>query len=153
MLDAAISLATASGGGAILGLIGNWIASGVEKEKAKFDFALRASKQESESIKEYVKDFKTSEAYKVIRKFKLWGFEYIHEYTKPPKAINPAFASSVLLITWTYCACTLICFLLGDIIVATQNPTAEPTVTTCAWGAWSRQHSNDTISVVTFASV
>jgi len=153
MLDAALSLATASGGGAILGLIGNWIAGSVEKHRMTLESYRQANQQTIDGIRDHAKEFKVSEANKVIRRLKIWGFEWTHEYTKIPKAINPPFASSVLLIAWTYCACTLVCFLLGDIIVATQNPTAEPTVTTWAWGAWSQQHSNDTISVVTFASV
>lgn len=153
MIEHALSLATASGSGAILGLIGNMIASSVEKERIRAEGYRKANQEEREAIHEHSKNFKVSEAHRVVRKFKLGSFEWAHEYTKAPRAINPPFSTDVLLITICYCICTITCFLLGDLVVATQNPTAEPTITSWGWGFYRSEHNDDTISVVTFASV
>lgn len=153
MIEHALSLATASGSGAILGLIGNMIAASVEKHKYTLEAVQKSDNAEREAIREHAKEFKVSEANKVTRRLKIWGFEWEHNYVAIPKAIDPPFSSSVLLITISYCLCTTICFALGDITVFTQNPTAEPTITSWAWGLYRSEHSNDTVSVVTFASV
>lgn len=153
MIEHALSLATASGSGAILGLIGNIISASVEKHKYTLDAARGERKDKQDAIKEHSKYFQTTNAHKVKRRIKIWGFEWEIEKTKPRRAINPPFGSSVLLITISYCICTIICFALGDIIIFSQNPTAEPTVSSWFWGFYRSEHSNDTIAVVTFASV
>jgi len=152
MISDAINLVGAAGSGAVLGLIGNLISSGVEKKKLELERERERTQQQIDAINQNKGSFKVDEGGELEDVSYFWGL-YRRTGKTRDRAINPPFYFAILCITWTYCAATITCFLLGDIVVATQNPTAEPTTTSWAWGFFEHSVQNSTIAVVTFASV
>jgi hypothetical protein len=53
----------------------------------------------------------------------------------------------------TYCFCTCICFLCGDVPVATQGFGSEPTQTSLLFGLFERSSADKTVYFLTFAGL
>lgn len=151
MIDDIFSMAASAGGGAILGLFTNFIQAGVEKKRIEKDTAIANATRDAKTLKSLGANLNIDRGEPYERIFKLWGFTWIRKGTKPDKPIHPPYASHLLLITTTFCICTLIAYALGDIAIATKSPSADPSV--WKFGPFERIEPNNTVSVVTFASV
>lgn len=66
---------------------------------------------------------------------------------------HPPFYSVIMLLAATYCICTGICFIAGDIPVASQGFRGEPTTTSIALGLYKRVSPDKTVYVLTFAGL
>ena len=54
-------------------------------------------------------------------------------------ATSSAYSTAFLIITATYCACTIICFIWPDVTILTFNPDDEPRKFSFIWGLISFQ--------------
>ncbi len=152
MLADMMGIVGSAGAGAVMGLIGNIISAGVEKKKLALAAEKEKTQQMADAINQNSTGYKVDKGGQIETVSYLWGLYYREGITRA-RAISPPFKLCLTLITATYCAATLVCFLLGDIVIATQNPTGEPIVTSWLWGLYSSSHVDSTVSVVTFASV
>jgi len=147
-----LGLVGSAGSGAVLGLAGNMISASVEKKKLEIEARKEETNQTRMAIANATGSYKVDEGAKIETVSYLWGL-YHREGVTRARAISPPFRVCLTLITLTYCLATLTCFLLGDIVIATQNPTGEPVTTSWVWGLHTTTYVDSTISVVTFASV
>ena len=121
-----------AGVGAILGLVSNYISSKAQKE-------IDLKKQEGMN--------------NAILAGKLQEYQTHFQVDKKGHAVHPPFYFPVLLITATYCVCVTICFLCGDIPVATQSFNGEPTTTSVLWGLIKRTDGDKTVYILTLAGL
>lgn len=77
----------------------------------------------------------------------------LHKYQVSLAGTHPPFYSVIMLLAATYCLCTLICFLCGDVPVATQSFGAEPTKLELGFGLFKRSESDKTVYLLTFAGL
>jgi len=134
MLESILPMLGSAGGGAVLGLVGNAIQAGVEKKKLELQIEERKFDHElarAGAIKKHQK----------------------REFDKDGNVVEPPYYLPILFLTLSYCVAMLICFVFGDIIVWTRNPTADPIVRNYLWGLYSTTIPSGTVYVETFASV
>lgn len=133
MLDVLPMLGSA-GGGAVLGLVGNAIQARVESKK--IELQIEKEKLNAELARAgVIKDLQTV------------------QFDAKGEPVHPPFYIPILLLTATYSISMLVCFVFGDIVVWTRNPTAEPVVRNYVWGLYSTTIPAGTVYVETFASV
>lgn len=79
--------------------------------------------------------------------------EHTIAYQKLLQRGGDPYAKCVFLLATTYCICTAICFLCGDIPVATQSFGTEPTETSIAFGLFTRSKTDNSVFLLTFAGL
>lgn len=150
MFSDAINLVGASGAGAILGLIGNFISAGIEKKRLEVE----ASKEQARILAQATGHYREpyiDEGQEVEISY-LWGLYHFSGKTKP-KVLPPVFHNILLVFAVAYSASATYCIMVGDVPVATINPTTEPVTQSILFGLWERSYTPTTVAVQTFASV
>jgi len=79
--------------------------------------------------------------------------EQTSEYQVKISNTKPPFYFPILLLTTTYCIAVTICFICGDIPIASQGFSTEPTETSIALGLFKRTSPNDQVYLLTFAGL
>jgi hypothetical protein len=151
MFSEAINLVGAAGSGAVLGLLGNLISSGVEKK----ELDIEAQRYASESLIKATGNYREpiiDNGGEDVEKSYLWGLYSFKGKTRP-KPMPPVFYGLLYLFGAAYCASATYCIVVGDIPVATINPTSEPVTQSILWGLWERSYQPTIVAVQTFASV
>ncbi len=79
--------------------------------------------------------------------------ENMQDYQVKIAGTHPPFYSVIMLLAATYCVCTGICFVAGDIPVASQGFNAEPNTTSLVFGLFKRSTGDKTVYLLTFAGL
>lgn len=132
MIDPVSAVGGSAVSGAVIGLLSN-AASAYFRNKLELErIRWQGRFEQNEQLKAYQTDFKVDGR---------------------GRAITPPFYLPVLLLTCTYCFAVCICFLCGDIPVASQGFGAEPTETSLAWGLFVRSSTNNEVYLLTLAGL
>lgn len=79
--------------------------------------------------------------------------EHVIKYQKAIDGIRDPYIGLLRMLVFTYCFAVAICFLCGDIPVATQSFGGEPTETSIALGLFKRSAADRSIYLLTFAGL
>jgi len=126
MIDPMTALGGSSIGGAVIGtLLSLWQSS--QSNKLEQSRILAREKQEiNDQVIKYQQELsKTRDPYRAI----------------------------LFMLGATYCFCTCICFLCGDVPVATQGFGSEPTQSSVLFGLFQRSSADKTVYFLTFAGL
>ena len=151
MFSEAINLVGAAGSGAALGLVGNIIATGIKKKELELEIA----KEQSNAVAKATGNYREPELDKGGEDEEvsyLWGLYKFKGKTRP-RNVKPPFYNILYICAFGYVASAAYCIVVGDVPVATINPSTEPIVESYIWGAWQRSYQPTVVAVQTFASV
>ena len=124
MIDPITSLGASTVAGAVLGMVSNFVKSFFDNQVALAKIGIEERKQDNEALAKY--------------QFKLDG-------SAPPYRFH------ILLITITYCVAVAICFICGDVPVATFSLAGSSTETTVLF--FKRVSDDKNVYMVSLASV
>ena len=79
--------------------------------------------------------------------------KHVLAYQKSINNMRDPYMLCVLMLCATYCFAVAICFLCGDIPVATQGFGVEPTKTSLAFGLFTRSSTDKSVYLLTFAGL
>lgn len=79
--------------------------------------------------------------------------EKMQGYQSKLYALNPPFRIVIFMLAATYCICISICFVCGDLPVATQSFNAKPSSFSFGWGFVEKQTPDRTVYLLTFAGL
>ena len=79
--------------------------------------------------------------------------EHALKYQKQVSSSGNSHSITYFMLGATYCLCTLICFLCGDIPVASQGFNSEPSTISLAFGLFQRSVTDKTVYLLTFAGL
>lgn len=113
MIDSLLGLAGSGVAGAIFGMISDTLQARADNKRLEIELEIKRRANEAGQTLQHVKA--------VIDK--------------------PAFAFAFGMLVFTYCACTIICFIFPEVPVWTFNPDEEPKKIAFLWGlvTWERQ--------------
>jgi len=126
MIDPVTAMGGSAIGGAVLGLLSNAVSGFFSSQISLAKIGAEAQKDNNEHVLKYQASIANS---------------------------RPPYSSHLMLITATYCFAVAICFLCGDIPVATQGFGGEPTETSIALGLFKRSATDKTVYLLTFAGL
>ena len=124
MIDPITSLGASTVAGAVLGMASNFVKSFFDNQVALAKIGIEERKQDNESLIKYQAQIDGS---------------------------NPPYVFHILCITVTYCLAVAICFICGDVPVATFSLAGSPTETTVLF--FKRVSSDKDVYMVSLASV
>lgn len=151
MFSEAINLVGAAGSGAALGLVGRFISSGVKKKELELEAARIQSETVAKATGNYREPIVEKGGDEVDISY-FWGFYKFKGKTRS-RAVKPALYGLLRIFSIAYSASATYCIVVGDVPVATINPTTEPITQSVLWGVWERSYTPTVVAVQTFASV
>ena len=77
----------------------------------------------------------------------------VQDYQTKLYSMHPPFRLIVFLLAFTYCLCVAICFLCGDLPVASQSFNSKPSSFSIGWGFIEKQTPDRTVYLLTFAGL
>jgi hypothetical protein len=93
------------------------------------------------------------ELYEILRGEKRELNEHALKYQKQAASSGNSHSITFFMLAATYCLCTLICFLCGDVPVASQGFNVEPSSWSLAFGLFERSVTDKTVYLLTFAGL
>ena len=90
---------------------------------------------------------------RIISREKKEQNEHTIKYHKTIDGLRDPYIVCVVMLCATYCLAVAICFLCGDIPVATQGFGIEPTETSIAFGLFTRTAPDSSVYLLTFAGL
>lgn len=154
MIEHILTLIGASGSGAILGLLGNLIGSRLENKRLDIQKDIEIAKANAQALSKNTESYREpniDEGQEVEVNY-LWGLYKFKGKTRP-RVMRTPFSGLLYILGGAYAASATYSILVGDVPVATINPTTEPIVESWGWGFWERTYTPTIVAVQTFASV
>jgi hypothetical protein len=124
MIDPITSLGASTVAGAVLGMVSNFVKSFFDNQVALAKIGIEERKQDNEAVLKYQAAIDNS---------------------------HPPYRFHIMLITATYCLAVAICFVFGDVPVATFSLEGSPTETTILF--FKRVSADKDVYMVSLAAV